>query len=137
MSSKVVTNPDTRTGWTEESTQKYVYDDSFTFLRRYYLASYLSLMLNPPIPQEILQLFKSEQVARCFLEKLNSNSDAADVVYYFRMYSEFDTPEKGGVIIPEFWRALRKLNLYGQSDKNLTYAFHGKNMSKKMKKLLE
>ena len=45
MSSKVVTNPDTRTGWTEESTQKYVYDDSFTFLRRYYLASYLSLIL--------------------------------------------------------------------------------------------
>ena len=38
--------PNPTTGWTDETTLKYVHDDSLIFLRRYFLVKYLTMLIN-------------------------------------------------------------------------------------------
>ena len=67
-------SPNPTIGWTDETTLKYVHDDSLIFLRRYYLSSYISQILYPPVPQVILPLFPNKKEARRFLNHLTPNS---------------------------------------------------------------
>ena len=136
LSSKVVISPDPRTGWTEESTMQYVHDDSLIFLRRYYLSSYISQILYPPVPQVILPLFPNEKEARRFLNHLTPNSDCVDVVYWFREYSHYKTPSEGAVNYSNFYEAIVG-RYYCQSERRLRQTFKGENKSDKAKKMLE
>lgn len=136
LSSKVVISPNPRTGWTEESTMQYVYDDSLIFLRRYYLADYLKKMLFPPISKTLLMLFKDEKEVRKFLSHLNPNSDAADVIFWFRAFSKYDRPTQVNVKYSELYNALSP-NYYGQGQRTLKDLFEGTKTNKKLKDLLE
>lgn len=136
LSSKVVISPNPRTGWTEESTKQYVYDDSLLFLRRYYLSSYISQILYPPVPQVILPLFPNEKEARRFLNQLTPNSDCVDVVHWFREYSHYKTPAEGAVNYSIFYEAIVG-KYYCQSEKRLRQTFNGENKSDKAKRMLE
>lgn len=135
VSSKVVASFDFRE-WTEEFRMDYVHDDSLKFLQRYYLSRYLSQMLYPSVPEFILEYFQNEQLARKWLDHLNPESDAVDVVYWFRHYSDYKNPSDRGHTSYEFHKFLFP-RWCGQSGKNLQKTFDGINPSKKAKRMLE
>lgn len=129
-------SPNPTIGWTDGTTLKYVYDDSLIFLQRYYLADYLKKMLFPPISKTLLKLFKDEKEVRKFLSHLNPNSDAADVIFWFRIFSKYDRPSQADVKYSELYNALSP-NYYGQGQRTLKDLFEGNNTNKKLKDLLE
>ena len=125
-------SPNPTIGWTDESTLKYVHDDSLIFLRRYYLVKYLSRILTPPIPQTVLQYFKNEVEARKFLNRLNRTSKAKDVLIAFREFSRYNKPTDLGNGYEPFANALYP-DYYCQSYKSLYNAFEPSEERKKRK----
>jgi len=95
-SSSQLTIPNNKIGMTEESIGEYVYEDSFTFFRRYYLAQYISklmLRISEEQPEgetysgELKRLFRNHiDILDDFIKRCRSQSySARDVGYNYKM----------------------------------------------------
>ena len=115
-------SPNPITGWTNESTLKFANEDSLKFLRRYYLVKYLSRILEPSVPPLLLELFSREN-ARKFLDKLNKNSKASDVVKWFREFSIYQKPYDKGISVMALYKCLSP-NYYSQGERTLRDEFN-------------